>query len=358
MVRTQPLAKGGVMKERSGGEVINLVVGELLESFRIDPERAMMVGVAGKVASGKSRFTAKFCKTLSSVLSGEVVYLPFDLWIDRQNLNAPSYHDRFLLGEFGTALESISSGSLWFCPRHDLMKHGFNGAHTRLNYESLEVSWHHRSFRKVSSLHELADLGGASGVYADADTQQLYSLFLPKRNVAYVTDGTLVFWPEEIKRYYHRRIFIASSWPERVARMIRRFNRHEVFGRTNETEREYVGFLVSEAKQCADDEIGQQLDDSMIVVKSSVETISNLLDLHHLRGELVSNGDCAAAYALSLEEVDAALETAREHLASIVMPEPLSLLREELSHLIESKHLLSVEGVDKVLSQLTALLLR
>jgi uridine kinase len=345
------------MNEQTCNEVIRFISAELLEAFRANPDKVAIIGTSGGVASGKSRFTTKLRKTLCAILPAEVVYLPFDLWINQQNLESPTYCGRFFLNEFQSALESIASGNLWFCPRHDLAKHEFGEIWDRLTYEAAEVSWQHRSFRKVSSLNNLPDIAGASGVYADMETKRLYSLFLPKRGSVYITDGTLVFQTEKVKSLYDYMIFVVGSWPERVARMIRRFNRHEVFGKTNETELGYVSFLVAEAKQCADSEIEQQRNDSMLVVRSSVETISNLLDLYHLHEELV-NPEYAEAYALRAEEVDAALEAAYVHLGSIHQPEQLLPLREELNHLIESKHLLAVKNADEILARLAGLLMK
>lgn len=345
------------MNERSCIEVIRLISAELLEAFRTNPAKVAIIGTSGGVASGKSRFTTKLRKTLCAILPAEVVYLPFDLWINQQKLESPTYYGRFFLDEFQSALESVASNNLWFCPRHDLTKHESGEIWNHLTYEAAEVSWQHRSFRKVSSLHNLPDLAGASGVYADTEAKRLYSLFLPKRGSVYITDGTLVFQTEKVRSLYDYKIFVVGSWPERVARMIRRFNRHEVFGKTNETELDYVSFLVAEAKQCADSEIEQQRDDSMLMVRSSVETISNLLDLYHLQEEL-ANPDYAKAYALCAEEVDAALEAAYAHLGSVHQPEQLLPLREELNHLIESKHLLAIKNADAVFARLADLLMK
>lgn len=345
------------MNEQTGNEVIRLISAELLEAFRANPEKVAIIGTSGGVASGKSRFTAKLRKTMCAILPAEVIYLPFDQWIKQQKLESLTYYGRFFLNEFQSALESITSGNLWFCPRHDLTKCEPGEFWDRLTYEAAEVSWQHRSFRKVSSLHNLPDLAGASGVYADTEAKRLYSLFLPKRGSVYITDGTLVFQTDKVKSLYDYMIFVVGSWPERVARMIRRFNRHEVFGKTNETEFGYVSFLVAEAKQCADNEIEQQRDGGMLVVRSSVETISNLLDLYHLREEL-ANPEYAEAYSLRAEEVDAALEAAYTNLGTISQPEQLLPLREELNHLIESKHLLAVKNADDILARLAGLLMK
>jgi uridine kinase len=345
------------MDERGSLQVTQAITAELLRDFRSSPEQVAVVGVAGGVASGKSRFVARLSSTFGKVLPAKVVPLPFDLWIKQENLAAPTYHGRFFMEELQQALRSISTGTLWFCPRHDLMKHADKRTLSCLTYETAEVSWCHGSFRKVSSVHTFQSLEGSSGVYANPDTDRLYSLFLPQQGTVYIVDGTLIFQTEEMKSHYRHKVFVVGSWPDRIARMIRRFNRREVFGKANETELEYVQFLANEARCYADREIEQQLDTSMTVVGSAVETISNLLDLYRLRDDL-DDQRYADAYALTLEGVNAAIVAAHGHLASVSQPELLLPLREELGNLIESKHLLAVKDIDGVLGQLAGMLMK
>jgi hypothetical protein len=95
----------------------------------------------------------------------------------------------------------------------------------------------------------------------------------------------------------------------------------------------------------------------MLIVRSPIETISNLLDLHHLRDEL-ADPDYAKVYSLCAEDVDTALEEAYAYFGAVSFPELLLPLREELNNLIESKHLLSVRNIDDIFSRLAGLLIK
>lgn len=243
------------------------------------------------------------------------------------------------------------------CSRHDLMKRGLPVEKwSDLVFDANEVVWKQRRFRKVSALHGLSDLKGSAGIYAEHESLRFFSLFTPCKGTLYVTDGTLIY-TGGAGAYFDYKVFVTASWPMRVARMIRRFNRKEVFGTTEGTQIQYVGFLVEEATSCADAEILAQLSDGMLVIESAPETVSNLLDLFFLRQEL-NESSFAQTYRSSVESVDEAINQALKELDSISEPEKLMALREELLHLIESKHLLSLQEIDTVLNRIGGSLLR
>lgn len=329
---------------------VKKVTADLVTNLRRYPDRNYVVGIAGCVAAGKSRFTRQVREAIQLSTKTEVVYLPFDLWINRRQLDSETYRGRFFLNELEAALDSISRGGFWLCPRHDLARYESGDDAKQISYENAEVAWRGRSYRKVRATANLRDLPGAAGVYAETDSSRLFSLFLQPSRRIYIIDGTLVF-QQGMKRFYDQKIFISSKWPDRVARMIRRFNRHEAFGETTGTALEYVKFLVDEAQSCADQEVEDQADETMVRISSTVETVSNLLDLYHLQEEIQSP-TLAAAYGLTSVEVSKAIDQAEQDLCSITHTETLQALRVELANLVESKHLLAVNGVEQILSDL------
>jgi hypothetical protein len=113
---------------------------------------------------------------------------------------------------------------------------------------------------------------------------------------------------------------------------------------------EYVSFLVREAQECADHEIAGQLDNSLIQVESSVETISNLLDLYYLKQELPTIPSLPNDSGLTIGAVDDAIAEAVGHLSTLVQGELSTSLLVELSNLTESRHFLMIDGVDNIIS--------
>ena len=345
-------------RESSKLATIETVIRVLREKRRLAPDKQWVIGVTGHVASGKSRFSRDLRYAIEEILSSRVIYCPFDYWINAGNLAAPTYAHRFYLQELKSALQSIESGDQWMCPRYDLMKSGHVlGSMRPLAFNSLEVIWECRRFVKLSSAHEVPDVEGGKGVYFEPATERFFSLFMPERNVLYFMDGTLVCHESVVEDFsYDAKVFISSSWANRVARMIRRFNRREVFGDAASTEKEYVGFLVNEAKTCADTEITRQIDGEMLMCRSDAETISNILDLHYLKQRLDDHPEYAELYFLAPEEVDIAIDEAMQALLSITEVAKLQSLRTELSNLIESKHLILVRDIDWIFKRLAELL--
>lgn len=345
-------------RENSKSTTIETVIRILRERRILVPDKQLIIGVTGHVASGKSRFSRDLRYAIEEVLNSKVIYCPFDYWINADSLNAPIYADRFYLQELKSTLQSIKSGDQWMCPRYDLMKRGYVSNATRpLAFNSLEVVWGGRRFVKLSSAHDIPDIEGGKGVYFEPETARFFSLFLPERNTVYFMDGTLVCHESVVGHFsYDAKVFVSSSWVNRVARMIRRFNRREVFGDTASTEMEYVGFLVREAKACADREIADQIDEEMLLYKSNAETISNILDLYYLKQGLNNQKEYAARYFLMPEDVNVAIDEALRALSSIAEVAKLQSLRTELGNLIESKHLLLMQDADQIFKRLAELL--
>lgn len=313
----------------------------------------ILLGVSGKVATGKTRFSSGLRDAISTVFDVEVRYLPFDYWINIDNLASSTYADRFFLDEFCEALTSITRGEQWLCPRYDIEKSlRRSGEEKSFIFDPTEVVWIGRRFRKVNGCHGISDIAGGNGIYFDPDSERLFTLFLPKQSVIYFIDGTMVFANEPTKKLYDSKIFVKSSWVNRVARMVRRFNRREVFGNTALSEEEYVGFLVEEAVGCADQEIDAQLDDSMIIVESKVETISNLLDLYYLLDRIRRSPKIGAMYNLIEEEIEISIQSTLDDFSNLNNPQLIKSLKQELFHLAESAHLLAVHKRNKIFDRL------
>lgn len=57
-------------------------------------------------------------------------------------------------------------------------------------------------------------------------------------------------------------------------------------------------------------------------------------------------------YALTIGEVDTAIEEALMYFSTMTEASSLELLRAELDHLVESKHLLVIQNIDQILKRL------
>ena len=165
-------------------------------------------------------------------------------------------------------------------------------------------------------------------------------------------DGTLIF-PVVASDKFDLKIFVQADWPLRISRMIRRFNRKEVFGLTTQTLTEYVGFLVDEAKMCADAEIFKQLNDEMILVESGPETLSNYLDLRFFYAQLRQNN---ISQWVSKDAVERGIKSFMEGIKKEKNIRHRELLRQELVNLIESKHLLVLDDIDQILSEIAQII--
>ena len=189
--------------------------------------------------------------------------------------------------------------------------------------------------------------------YVEVQSGYVYSSFPAIARTTFVVDGTLIF-SKSVANTYDCRIFVQASWPLRVARMIRRFNRKEVFGTTSKTMREYVGFLVEEARSCADDEICQQGNDDTFIVESIPDTLSNYFDLAYLRW-YVQQSD--APQWVTVDEVETAMQIYVQSLRDEHNAKTLESHRHELLALMESKHLLALQDADKFLAELATIIL-
>ncbi len=345
------------MRESGRIETTDQVARILLEKRRANPKKNLIIGVAGTVASGKSRFSRYLIDVIREVLGLKILNCPFDYWINSAMLHAPVYAQRFFLEEFRDALCSINAGEYWMCPRYDLLKIGYDQNLWPLILNSTEASWRKRRFVNVSLVHEIPDIEGGHGIYLEPETKRFFSLLLPKADTVYLMDGTMIFHELVTKVFsYDAKIYVSSSWVNRVARMMRRFNRREVFGNTSATEIEYVGFLVREAAACADVEIEAQIDDQTIVLRSKTETISNLLDVCYLKDRLLKYPALADIYMLDLQLVEEAIEETYVDFSSITNSGHLRSLKIEFSNLVESRHLLVINNMEVILQRLRSVL--
>jgi len=186
----------------------------------------ILIGITGYVASGKSRLCDLLKNELSILLQRPTLFLPFDLWINSQSLySSPNYSGRFLLEDLEEAVRCIRSGKEFFIPRYDIMKTK-TGHSSKNTTSSQRLDWNNRKFFHYSHLSPHKNLPGSIGLYMESSRSYIYSFFPPFTNTAFIIDGTLVF-PDKIRNSYHVKIFVQASWPLRLARMVRRFNRNE-----------------------------------------------------------------------------------------------------------------------------------
>ncbi len=313
-------------------------------------EGNLLLGVTGYVASGKSHFCAFLRDEAEVLLSTSIIYLPFDLWVNIGMREAKRYADRFFLGDLIEAVRCIKAGNRFLVPRYDIMK-AAGHLEDATDPSGPKIAWNGRPFILYGGRRTMKQLAGATDFYVDPSTGYLYSLFPSGTGCCYLMDGTLIV-PSEVRSLYDFLIFVEASWPVRVARMIRRFNRKEVFGETQKSMRDYVGFLVKEARECADEEIRSQMDSGTLCIESVPDTLSGYLDLAYLcwLTELPDTPDWVRH-----EEVEGAMQAYLEYLSGVHDTETISRLRRELVALMESKHLLALPGVDRILSELAAI---
>lgn len=340
------------MKTLEPKEALENIRKKLLSLQESADTKNILIGISGYVASGKSRLSQKLQVDARSILQREIIHLPFDLWINSVGLSSATYEGRFLLEDFTRAISSARNGEHFFVPRYDLVK--------KLDKLSLpeqtgthHIAWGRKIFVKYSENISSPALHGSNGLYKETTSGYLYSYFPSVQGKIFLADGTLIY-PKGTDHLYHLKIFVQATWPVRVARMIRRFNRKEVFGSTAQAMSDYVGFLVQEARSCADTEIRQQLMDDMILVESAPETISNYLDLAYL-SEHADDKDISGW--ITQEETQHAMQLFRDSLEKEHHPERLEQFRHELLSLMEFKHMLSLNNADQLLSELANILL-
>ena len=310
-----------------------------------NPNGNILLGVAGCVASGKSRLSQRLHRDASTILRRDLFYLPFDLWINTKGLHSRTYAGRFFIDDFAHAIQCIATGKQFFIPRFDLVKNGKRIAATNTKQK---IIWNNKQFFSCLCTSDIAPPLGTIGLFVEVETGHFYSLFPAVSKKIFLVDGTLIFLPQVIKKF-DIKIFIQADWPLRISRMIRRFNRKEVFGLTTQTMPEYVGFLVEEARACADNEISEQIDNEMVLVESAPETLSNYLDLRFFYTQLRENN---VPFWVTHDEVEKSIKLFMDSIKKEKNIHHLKLLRQELVNLVESKHLLALNGIDQILSDL------
>ncbi len=319
-----------VVKTRSGGNTI--------------------VGVAGYVASGKSRLCHTLRSDIEVITRQPLVYLPFDLWVNHATVHvAPDYAGRFMLDDFVEALRCMSVGERFLVPRYDIVK--TSGPQKVQEQTSVQqLLWNRKGFIKTLHDAKMPTISGATDLYVDMQSGMPYSLFPASGNTTFMVDGTLIF-PAPVAGLYDCDVFVQASWPLRVSRMIRRFNRKEVFGTTTRSMRDYVGFLVDEARSCADREIKQQITDKTLILESVPDTLSNYFDLAYLRW-YIQQPDVPQWVAR--DEVEEAMSAHLQNIRDEHDPRKVEMYRQELVAITESKHLFSLEDTDRLIGELAA----
>jgi hypothetical protein len=310
----------------------------------------IMLAVTGYVASGKSHLCSILRSNIEALLRNPPLYLPFDLWINTEKREAAKYAERFFLTDLIEAVRCIRDKTHFLVPRYDIVK-TTKYIENAAQLSAPELLWNGRPFLPYRSHIDVPLIRGATNLYVDQSNNYPYSLFPATAGECYLLDGTLIA-PREISDYYDLKVFVQAPWPMRVARMIRRFNRKEVFGTTKKTMRDYVGFLVAEARECADAEIQTQLDGNTIVVESIPDTLSNYLDLAYL---LWLTKQKNAPDWVNRQDVEETMYKYLECLQEIHDVASVSRYRLELNYLMESKHLLALPDVDQLLTKLTSI---
>ncbi|MBI5117171.1 hypothetical protein HZA56_11910 [Candidatus Poribacteria bacterium] len=313
-------------------------------------EDNLLLGVTGYVASGKSHFCTFLRADVEVILNTTIIYLPLDLWINKGMREARRYADRFFLGDLIEAVRCIKAGNRFLVSRYDIMK-TIVRMEDAADPSAPRITWNGRSFTLFGGRRTMKQLAGATDFYVDPSTGYLYSMFPSGTGHCYLLDGTLIV-PPEVRAFYDLLIFVETSWPVRVARMIRRFNRKEVFGATQKSMRDYVGFLVKEARECTDEEIRSQIDSGILRIASIPDTLSNYLDLAYLcwLTELPDTPDWVRH-----AEAKEAMRTYLEYLRGVHDAETISRFRQELAALMESKHLLALPDAVCLLSELAVI---
>ena len=340
------------MKKLNGIQGMHTACQALHRLLKSDGNESTVIGIAGPVASGKTRFTQELIRQTEVLGQRPVIPLPFDLWINPRTLKSKTYSGRFFLDDFGSAVRCAKNKLHFLIPRYDLQRQGWvaNSKHAKPTTQT--VFWEGRIFNRIEPEENIC-LPGSSGTYLENKTDQAYSFFPNDVRSIYVTDGTLIA-QKELREFYDLLIFVTAPWVNRVANMVRRFNRNEVFGSTSGAMAEYVEFLVDEARSCADMEIFDQLNQDIIKIEYSPMTLSNYLDLWYLK-ELIPSSTQVANW-VKKDEVDHEINQFIRKLREEYDPATLEDLRSELEHLVLAKHLLCLDNKDNVLKELSSIL--
>ena len=339
------------MRPLSPGDALTQIQKEL-KTLRIKRKDSnILLAVTGYDASGKSRFCSSLRSDAEALLQNPLIYLPFDLWINIGRREASRYAERFFLADLIEAVQCIRDGRRFLVPRYDVVKTvgRIEGA-SRLSMQ--ELLWNRRLFLRYGAHVDVPSILGTTDLYIDPSNGYPYSLFPATTGACFLLDGTLVV-PQEVRDYYDVKVFVQAPWPMRVARMIRRFNRKEVFGATRKTMRDYVGFLVAEARECADAEIRMQLGEDVMVVESVPNTLSNYLDLAYLRW-LTEQID--APDWVDLKEVEVTMHVYLKNLREVHDAATLTRYQQELIALIEFKHLLVLPDAGQLLAEFSSII--
>lgn len=330
-------------------DALKMFIGKIQEKRAISGN--LLIGITGKVACGKSRLAEEVKQEMEKSFDKKIIHIPFDFWINPNNLKGIIYAERFYLDDFDKAINSITRNKHWMCPRYDITKKDcFDNFYDFIDTSNEKVVWEEKEFKRIY-IKDSFLIKNNSDLYIDKNGLP-YSLMTPHSGAVYLIDGTLVA-RKNISRYYDEIIYVDSLWANRVARMIRRFNRKEVFGETSSIkEEEYVGFLVGEAKKCADKEIENQINDNMIIITSPPDTISNLLDLYYLKERVKNDIFLSKRYLLTLKDIEEAIKQSYNYFNLIRHTDCFIKIHDEFKHLAESRHLISIYEKEDIFQQL------
>lgn len=340
------------MRPLSPGDALTQIHRELKTLTMKRRSGNILLAVTGYVASGKSRFCSALRSDAEVLLQNPLIYLPFDLWINMGRREAARYAERFFLADLIEAVQCIRNGRRFLVPRYDDVIKTVGRMEDASRLSTQELLWNKRPFLRYGARVDVPSIRGATDLYIDPSNGYLYSLFPATTGACFLLDGTLVV-PQEVRDLYDVKVFVQAPWPMRVARMIRRFNRKEVFGATKKTMRDYVGFLVAEARECADAEIRMQLDDDIMVVESVPNTLSNYLDLAYLRW--LTEQDDAPDW-VNQQEVETMMHVYLKNLQEMHDAATIARYQQELIALMESKHLLVLQDADQLLAELSSII--
>lgn len=311
--------------------------------------RNIIIGVSGFVATWKTWLCNNLIIELANESYKDVFYFPFDYWINYKNLNSKKYLDKFYIEEFELAIRNISENKDWFLPRYDLYK---KGRHKNIKLWSQCLVWNNRSLYKI--VDNLEDAKENQNYYCK-ELDAIFT-FQSARKGIYIIEGTMIFSDERIKSLYNIRMMVQASWEERLARIFRRYNIQETFWGNSQSEIEFVNFLSTEAFDCADHEILNQMDEETILYQNSVHSISALLDLLYLQEKIdsikhINKNESNSLLYTSSEKVENIIE---EYLASLKTPWIKNKLQKEIKFLNENRHFIKLKGIDRVISCLRA----
>ncbi len=242
----------------------DLFVRDLLSRRR--ENLALIIGVSGKVGSGKSHWVSLLQSEIRSRTYIDIIDIPFDLWIDRviAKENPPEYDRKFLIDRFQDDLVDLFNLQPYF---QFLARH--SGTDDHLKGAGTHITTHHRSrlYAQTDLRHEYVNV--TEGTYE--------SLVEPNPLSVYIVHGTLIWHRPEWRPLYAACFYVDSSWLERLARIYLRFTKGQVYSPRFGSVWPYVRYLADEARSGADHTIELQLDENVTRIANRTRTIEGMV---------------------------------------------------------------------------------